>query len=206
MDIKSVESAYARWAPIYDKTFGAVTEAGRKRVVGYVNQKAPAKVLELGVGTGLALPLYNKALDVTGIDYSAEMLQKAKARVANEGLTQVQALMRMDARELQFEDATFDFVVSMHVLSVVPEPEKVMSEIARVLKPGGQAVISVHCKRDTGALAVIERALAPLADLIGWHSDFDRSAMLSDDRLELEMDGRLPPMNMMTFMVLTRRS
>ncbi|MCB1333612.1 MAG: class I SAM-dependent methyltransferase [Roseivivax sp.] len=206
MDIKAVETAYARWAPVYDKTFGAITEVGRRRTVGYVNAHAPADVLELGVGTGLALRYYSKTLRVTGIDYSTDMLRKAKKRVAEDGLSHIHALMRMDARALSFEDASFDFVVSMHVLSVVPEPERVMAEIARVLRPGGRAVIAVHFKRDSGALAVLERAFAPLADLIGWHSDFDRSAVLAEPALTLVEEAQLPPMGMMTFMVLERRA
>ena len=205
MDIKAVESVYARWAPVYDRTFGAVTEAGRRKATDYVNAQHPGRILELGVGTGLALPLYDSKHSVTGIDYSQDMLTKAKRRVAQGGFDQIEALMRMDARELVFDDASFDVVVSMHVLSVVPEPKRVMSEIARVLKPGGQAVITVHFKRDDGPLSVVEKALAPLANRIGWHSDFDRSAVLSEPGLRLVQESRVPPLGIMTFMVLEKQ-
>ena len=76
MDINAVTTSYARWAPIYDKTFGAVTNVGRRRTVQYLNQHGP-KVLEVGVGTGLALRAYNPDMQVTGIDFSEDMLAKA---------------------------------------------------------------------------------------------------------------------------------
>ncbi|MEC8575894.1 MAG: SAM-dependent methyltransferase, partial [Pseudomonadota bacterium] len=75
MDIKAVESSYARWAPVYDRTFGAITNVGRKRAVGYVNANRTGRLLEVGVGTGLSLPLYKPDLKVTGIDFSEDMLE-----------------------------------------------------------------------------------------------------------------------------------
>ena len=80
----------------------------------------------------------------------------------------------MDARDLAFPDNTFDTVAAMHILSVVPEPEKVMAEIAGVLKPGGEVVITSHFARDKGFLAFIEKLTAPLDNLLGWHSDFEK--------------------------------
>ena len=201
-----MESVYARWAPIYDRTFGWATDATRRRGTDYVNALPAGDLLEVGVGTGLALPHYKDHLKVTGIDYSADMLVRAEERVAERGLTNIAALRRMDARALEFDDAQFDYVVSMHVLSVVPEPQRVMSEIARVLRPGGSAVITVHVKRDSaGAMAALERALAPLANRIGWHSDFDRSALFGDPRLSLEHEDTLPPLGLMSFLVLRRQ-
>lgn len=204
MDIKAVENAYARWAPVYDRTFGKVTDAGRRRAVFYVNARE-GRVLEVGVGTGLSLPHYKPSLQVTGIDFSAEMLEKARERVAREGVGNIEALRQMDARSLDFPDDHFDTVVAMHVLSVVPEPERVMSEIARVVKPGGKVVITNHFKREDGVLGALEKVTAPLANVIGWHSDFALERVLGDDRLKVEQQCKLPPLNMMTFIVLEKR-
>ena len=121
MDSNAVETSYARWAPIYDRTFGAITDVGRRRTVDYVNRRS-GTVLEVGVGTGLALPHYRGDLEVTGVDYSEDMLRKARDRVARLGLRHVAGLRQMDARSLDFPDASFDTVAAMHVLSVVPEP------------------------------------------------------------------------------------
>lgn len=203
MDLKAVETSYARWAPIYDRTFGMLTNTGRRRAVAYINERG-GKVLEIGVGTGLALPHYQGAIDVTGIDFSAEMLAKAEARVREQELSHVTALRRMDARALDFPDATFDTVAAMHVLSVVPDPESVMAEIARVCKPGGQVVITNHFKHDRGLLAFLSRVAAPFSSILGWHSDFEVSTVLKQGSLTVADRSNLPPLGMMTFLVLQK--
>lgn len=203
MELKNVQSSYARWAPIYDKTFGAATNAGRRRTTRFVNDHG-GDVLEVGVGTGLSLPLYGPNVKVTGIDFSQEMLQKAKRRVAELNLQNVTALRRMDAREMDFPDESFDIVVAMHVLSVVPEPERVMSRIARVCRPGGRVVVTNHFARDKGVMAMLERALAPLESLIGWHSDFEIETVLQEPSLSIAAREQLPPLGMMTFLVLRK--
>ncbi|ATG44647.1 phosphatidylethanolamine N-methyltransferase PmtA [Phaeobacter piscinae] len=204
MDIKAVESSYARWAPVYDKTFGAITNVGRRRAVGYVNEHRSGRVLEVGVGTGLSLPLYKSHLRVTGIDFSEDMLKKAMKRVEEHDLDHVETLRQMDARALDFPDATFDTVSAMHVLSVVPDPEQVMGEIARVLKPGGKVVITNHFLREQGVLAFLERVSAPFANVLGWHSDFEIDTVLGADHLSVEHHQPLPPFGLMTFLVLSK--
>ena len=201
MDIKAVQTSYARWAPVYDKTFGAVTNTGRCRAVDYINTRS-GTVLEVGVGTGLSLSYYKPALEVTGIDFSDDMLAKARAKVQAMKLNNVVDLRQMDARALDFPDNHFDTVVAMHVLSVVPEPEKVMAEIARVCKPGGKVVITNHFKRRRGILAAIENLAAPLANILGWHSDFEIETVLGEKDLIAEEQKSLPPVGMMTFLVL----
>lgn len=201
MDIKAVQSSYARWAPVYDRTFGAVTNVGRKRAVDYIN-KGSGSVLEVGVGTGLALPFYKPDLRVTGIDFSEDMLGKAKDKVQNKSMSHVRELRQMDARALDFSDNSFDTVAAMHVLSVVPEPGKVMAEIARVCKPGGKVVITNHFVRKQGVLALVERLTAPFANIIGWHSDFEIETVLQEKTLSVREQKTLPPIGMMTFLVL----
>ncbi|MFX0541511.1 class I SAM-dependent methyltransferase [Roseovarius sp. S4756] len=203
MDIDAVETSYARWAPIYDKTFGVLTNMGRRRAVEYINTLT-GSLLEVGVGTGLSLPHYKPHLKVTGVDFSAEMLAKAQARVQRMGLSNDVILRQMDARELDFPDGSFDTVAAMHVLSVVPEPERVMSEIARVLKPGGRVVITNHFVRTEGVLAFLERISAPFANILGWHSDFEIETVLQEQALSVDMQKSLPPFGMMTFLVLTK--
>jgi len=203
LDIEAVQTSYARWAPVYDRTFGAVTNIGRRRAVEYINGLR-GSVLEVGVGTGLSLQHYKPDLQVTGIDFSAEMLAKAQRKVECLHLDQVVALRQMDARTLDFPDNCFDTVATMHVLSVVPEPERVMSEIARVLKPGGKVVITNHFMRTKGTLALLERISAPFANIIGWHSDFAIETVLQEPTLTVEEQKTLPPLGMMTFLVLSK--
>lgn len=203
MDINAVQTSYARWAPIYDHTFGAITNIGRRRAVHYINHRG-GSVLEVGVGTGLSLQHYGRDLQVTGIDYSPNMLEKARAKVAQLGLAQVAALRQMDARQLDFAADSFDTIAAMHVLSVVPEPETVMAEMARVCKPGGKIVIANHFVRTKGILATLEKFAAPFANQIGWHSDFPIETVLQQKDLSLEKRVNLPPFGMMTFLVLTK--
>ena len=204
MDIKAVENTYARWAPVYDRTFGVITDAGRRRAVTYINDHE-GPLLEVGVGTGLSLPHYRRNLDVTGIDFSHEMLTKAQVKVDELKLTQVKELRQMDARKLDFPDNHFGMIAAMHVLSVVPEPEKVMAEIVRVCRPGGKVVITNHFMRDSGVLAMIERVSAKFPNLLGWHSDFRVETILSEPDLSVETQQTLPPMGMMTFLVLHKK-
>lgn len=203
MDATAISRTYARWAPIYDATFGWLTRRGRRRAVEYINARE-GTVLELGVGTGLSLADYDRSLAVTGIDFSTDMLDLAREKVREQGLGHVRALRQMDARQLDFADESFDTVAAMHVLSVVPEPERVVAEIARVLRPGGEVVIVNHFARDTGFLAVVERLTAPLHDRLGWHSDFAMSRVLGQTTLGVAENRSSPPFGMMTFLVLRK--
>lgn len=204
MEANAITTSYARWAPVYDKTFGAVTNVGRRASVAYINAQAGQHVLEVGVGTGLALPHYRSDLNVTGVDFSHDMLAKAKAKVTELDLGHVKDLQQMDARNLDFPDNHFDTVAAMHIVSVVPEPEQVMSEIARVCKPGGLVIVTNHFARERGLLAKIEKLSAPFSNLLGWHSDFEISRVLAQPDLKIFEKRPLPPMGMMTFLALRK--
>lgn len=205
MEITAVEASYRRWAPVYDATFGAITRRGRRLAVDRINAGA-GSVLEVGVGTGLALPWYAPHLEVTGIDYSDEMLGKAREKVRELGLDHVVSLQQMDARALDFPDASFDTVVAMHVVSVVPEPERVVAEMARVCRPGGEVLIVSHFLKDEGTLGFLGRRFAPLADQLGWHSDFTRDPVLSCDGLSLVEEVASPPLGIFTRLRLRRHA
>jgi phosphatidylethanolamine/phosphatidyl-N-methylethanolamine N-methyltransferase len=199
MDEEAVREAYRRWAPVYDYTFGKVSTAGRRHAVEIING-SQGKVLEVGVGTGLSLPDYKPHLEITGIDLAPEMLDKARARVKSEGLKNVAGLYEMDAGNLQFPDNSFDTVVAMYVITVVPDPEKVMRELARVAKPGGQVMLVNHFSQDDGMRGWVERRMAPFADLVGWHSVFDASRVMICDDLKLVDRRSLRPWGIFTMM------
>lgn len=204
MELEQIKTSYTRWAPVYDFTFGAVTNLGRRATVDYINRQGGTTVLEVGVGTGLALRHYRTGLRVTGIDFSDRMLGKAQEKVARLGLRQVAELRQMDARHLDFPDDHFDNVAAMHIMSVVPEPERVMAEMARVCKPGGRIVIANHFARDAGALSRIERFFAPFSATLGWHSDFEIGTVLGQPDLDTVEQRSLPPLGMMTFLALRK--
>lgn len=199
MEIQAVYKSYARWAPIYDHTFGALTNAGRRRVAALANAMG-GTLLEVGVGTGMSLRFYQPSLRITGIDASPDMLGKARAKVQTAGYSHVEALREMDARAMKFADDTFDHVAALHIMSVVPEPDRVLAELARVCKPGGHVYIVNHFARDTGFLSMVEKVTAPLENLLGWNSEFQRSVVTASPRLRLVRDENLPPLGMMTFL------
>jgi phosphatidylethanolamine/phosphatidyl-N-methylethanolamine N-methyltransferase len=199
MDTASVRHAYRRWAPVYDHTFGQVAEAGRKHAVEIIN-KRKGRVLEVGVGTGLSLPCYGAHLSVTGIDLSPEMLEKAREKVARKKLDNVEALHEMDAGALAFPDETFDTLVAMYVMTVVPDPDKVMKELERVCAPGGEVILVNHFSQEEGIRGWLERRLAPFADLIGWHSVFEVDRVLICDDLRLVERRALRPFGLFTML------
>jgi phosphatidylethanolamine/phosphatidyl-N-methylethanolamine N-methyltransferase len=199
MDEEAVREAYRRWAPVYDYTFGAVSTAGRRHAVQIINS-SNGKVLEVGVGTGLSLPEYKPHLEITGIDLAPEMLDKARERVKAAGLKNVTGLLEMDASDLQFPDATFDTTVGMYLITVVPDPEKVMRELARVTKPGGEVMLVNHFSQEDGVRGWVERRMAPFADLVGWHSVFDVSRVMVCPELKLMDRKALRPMGIFTMM------
>ena len=167
----SIAKAYARWAPVYDLVFGAVFERGRQAAVNAA-ERIGGRILEVGVGTGLSLPDYAWSNRIVGVDLSAPMLHKAKARVREHRLTNVDGLAVMDARRLGFEDAAFDVVVAQYVITAVPEPEATLDEFARVLRPGGEIILVNHLGAETGPRAAFERAFAPVTRRLGWQSEF----------------------------------
>ncbi len=199
MDEAAIKTAYRRWAPVYDNTFGRFTTEGRRHAVEIINQ-SHGNVLEVGVGTGLSLPDYGQHLEIVGIDLSPEMLDKAREKVAEEGLSNVTGLYEMDASELTFQTGAFDTVVAMYVMTVVPDPEKVMRELARVCKVGGEVILVNHFSQEEGVRGWVERRMAPFADKLGWHPVFDVDRVMVCDNLKLVGRRALRPWGLFTML------
>jgi phosphatidylethanolamine/phosphatidyl-N-methylethanolamine N-methyltransferase len=171
LDNDTVAKAYARWAPIYDLVFGAVFDRGRKASVAAA-ERIGGHILEVGVGTGLSLPDYSPRNRLTGIDLSAPMLHKAKARAEHRRLGNLDGLAVMDAQRLGFRDGVFDVVVAQYVITALPNPEATLDEFVRVLKPGGEIVLVNHLGAESGFRATLEACFAPLAGRLGWRPEF----------------------------------
>jgi phosphatidylethanolamine/phosphatidyl-N-methylethanolamine N-methyltransferase len=171
LDRDSVERAYARWAPVYDLVFGTVFERGRHAAIAAA-ERIGGRILEVGVGTGISLPDYSPANRVYGVDISEPMLRKARARVEEQRLANVEGLAVMDAQSLVFPDNSFDVVVAQYVVTAVPDPEAALDEFARVLKPGGEIVLLSRVGADAGMRRTLEHVFAPVAWRLGWRTEF----------------------------------
>jgi phosphatidylethanolamine/phosphatidyl-N-methylethanolamine N-methyltransferase len=196
MDLASIRRAYKRYAGMYDVVFGAAMNPGRKLAVATANKRPKQRVLEVGVGTGLALPLYRRDITVVGIDVSPEMLERARDKVEERALRNVEALLEMDAENLTFPDQSFDTVIAMYVASVVPHPERLMSEMRRVCKPDGDILIVNHFTSDGGPLRAVEFLINPLSKTLGWRPEFDMKSLLRTAGVEIKNIRPAHPMGM----------
>lgn len=202
LDTASILEAYKRWAGIYDRVFGGVSSKGRLRAVDLVNQLPGRDVLEVGVGTGLALPHYNPDKRITGIDLSVEMLRKARERTRQAALSHVQALHEMDAENTDFLDNSFDVAVAMFVASVVPNPRRLLTEMRRLVRPGGNILLVNHFAAAKGPRWWLEKAMAPASRALGWHPDFAMDAIFSADDLAKIQAEPVAPLGIFTLVRL----
>jgi phosphatidylethanolamine/phosphatidyl-N-methylethanolamine N-methyltransferase len=171
LDKQTVTKAYDRWAPVYDLVFGAVFERGRDAAIAAA-ERVGGRILEVGVGTGIALPHYSRDCRLCGIDISEQMLRKAQERVTEFGLSNVEGLWVMDAEHLTFPDNSFDVVVAQYVVTTAPNPEATLDEFARVLKPGGEIILVSRVGAEAGMRRALEHWFAPAARKLGWRTEF----------------------------------
>ncbi|MCF8477377.1 MAG: class I SAM-dependent methyltransferase [Pseudolabrys sp.] len=175
LDRHGVARAYARWAPIYDFVFGKVFAPGRgEAIVAAEKVCGPqgGRILEVGVGTGISLPDYASVNRIVGIDLSEPMLRKAQDRVADSGLTNIDALSVMDAERMALPDESFDVVVAQFVITAVPNPEATLDEFVRVTKPGGEIILVNHIGAERGPRRIFELCFSPIARRLGWRPEF----------------------------------
>jgi phosphatidylethanolamine/phosphatidyl-N-methylethanolamine N-methyltransferase len=199
LDATDVRTAYRRWAPFYDATFGKFADAGVRQAAERANTLS-GRLLEVGVGTGLALPHYLPALRVTGVDLSPHMLMRARDRADKCNAQNVEALIEMDATALAFAPATFDIAVATYVMTVVPEPARVMHELARVVRPGGQIIIVSHFCGSNGVMGAIEKRMARHAATLGWRPNFSESTIMVSQNLRLIHREKVRPFGFFTLL------
>jgi phosphatidylethanolamine/phosphatidyl-N-methylethanolamine N-methyltransferase len=165
-------------------------------------------VLDAGVGTGLELPMFDRRTRLTGIDLSEPMLRRAQRRVGAKGLGNVEGLVVMDAARLAFPGAHFDAAVAPYVLTVVPDPQATLDELARVVKPGGEIILVNHVGSGQGPMAWIESALAKCSAELGWQPEFAWSILGdwidSTPSVRLVERRKLPPFGLFTLARIAR--
>ena len=176
LNADAVKLAYRRWAKVYDTVFGTVSSFGRRCAVEKVNSLPGKKILEVGVGTGLALPSYHNDKRVTGIDLSTDMLEKAKQRVKKEKIDNVDALLEMDAEATTFETDSFDIAV----------------------------LFVNHFIAQKGLRSYVERIMAPASKALGWHPDFAIQSLLPPEVLKRAEINSVPPLGLFTLVSFER--
>jgi phosphatidylethanolamine/phosphatidyl-N-methylethanolamine N-methyltransferase len=194
MDTATIKRAYERISPVYDLLFDKIFHPGRVQAIHQLGLRADDHVLEVGIGTGLNLPLYPRHCRVTGVDLSEPMLRKAEDKLHELGLTNV-VLRVMDAQDLQFPDNSFDHVLAAYTISVVPDPVRTLLEIKRVCRPGGRIVILNHFQSENKVIGTFEEWMAPFCVKLGWKTDLKLKPLLERARLQTDQIHRVNLLN-----------
>jgi phosphatidylethanolamine/phosphatidyl-N-methylethanolamine N-methyltransferase len=180
--------AYARYAPVYDLVFGRALDNGRRALLRAVAAEPVMRLLEVGVGTGLTLHRYPRDAQIVGLDLSPSMLEQARRSVEKKGLRDV-TLVCGDAEALPFADGSFDCVTLPYVLSVTPNPQRLMDELRRVCTPGGRILIVNHF-RGAGGWGWAESMVSSFADRVGFDSQLDMNSAFNGHAHNIErVDG-----------------
>ncbi len=190
MEYDSIKRIYRNYSSVYDLLFKSFFHPRQRKAIHDLNIQSGAKVLDVGIGTGLSLPLYPRDSEVVGIDLSEAMLCQAAKKVEKLGMSHV-TLMEMDATHLAFPDNSFDFVIATHIISVVPEPYRVIDEMRRVCKPDGQLVIVNHFVSSHPVIGLVEKKCDPFFRKLGWRLDMSLEDLVAESNLDVIRTSKL---------------
>ena len=193
MNLESLERVYTNYSPVYDQTFGKAFNQSREFAVRGLPLVPNDEVLEVGVGTGIALPLYPAHCKITGIDLSEGMLKVAQERINEHRLNHV-TLQRMDAGQMDFADNSFDLVMAAYVVTAVPDYRKVVSEMIRVCRPGGRIVMLNHFSNGNKLIAAVEKLISPMCQRIGFRTDLSLNHVLESTSLQVTKKEKMNPL------------
>jgi phosphatidylethanolamine/phosphatidyl-N-methylethanolamine N-methyltransferase len=193
MDANRIERIYSAYSRFYDLIYNKFFHESRQAAIHHLEIEPGAKILDVGVGTGLSLPLYPRHCSITGIDLCDSMLKRGWDKVKRYGLTHVQ-LLRMDASSLEFEDNTFDAVAAAYVISTVPDPRKVLQEMIRVCKENGKIVLLNHFSNGNKLISMVERVISPVCVHIGFRTDLALEPLLEGMPLVIQKKAHVNPL------------
>ncbi|MFZ1058920.1 MAG: class I SAM-dependent methyltransferase [Candidatus Rokuibacteriota bacterium] len=194
LEKRQVKRAYALYSTIYDFIFDRIFHPGRVAALKALDIQPNDRILEVGIGTGLNLPLYPPRCRLTGIDLSDKMLEKAQEKIEELGLGNV-TLKVMDASAMDFADNEFDRALATYVISAVPDPLGVLREMRRVVKPGGAIVILNHFRSQSRLAGTFEDLVSPLCTRLGWKSNLPMEPLLKDVGLAPELSMKVNLLN-----------
>ncbi len=205
-EIEAHESKlYAEFAPLYDKIFGKIFYSRLESVIEELDIPPGAKVLEVGAGTGTSFPAYPTHCQVTGIDLAPDMLARAQRKIRENGWTHL-TVIEMNALDLDFPDNSFDYVMAFHVVTVVPDPVRMIAEAKRVCKPGGKIVIVNHFTSDFPLLGTLTEALDPVTRWLGWRTNLRLKPFIKTTDLTVERMYKLSKTSLYTVLHGTKEN
>lgn len=203
-DIEAHESKlYSEFAPLYDRVFGKIFYSRLERVIEDLDIPPGAQVLEVGAGTGTSFPAYPIHCNVTGVDLAPDMLARARQKIEDHGWSHLK-VMEMNALDLKFADNSFDYVMAFHVVTVVPDPVRMVAEAKRVCKSSGKIVIVNHFTSDKPVLGSLTKAIDPLTRWLGWRTDLQLKPFIESTGLTIEKVYKLNKSSLYT-VVLARK-
>ncbi|MEK7342039.1 MAG: class I SAM-dependent methyltransferase [Candidatus Binatota bacterium] len=200
-EIEAHESKlYSEFAPLYDKIFGKIFYSRLRQVIGDLHIPRGARVLEVGAGTGTSFPAYPRHCQVIGIDLAPDMLARAQGKIRENGWSHLK-VMKMDALQLEFPDDSFDYVMAFHVVTVVPDPVRMVEEAKRVCRPGGRIVIVNHFTSDFPLLGSLTETLDPVTRRLGWRTNLRLRPFIESTELKVEKAYKISKLSLYTVLV-----
>jgi phosphatidylethanolamine/phosphatidyl-N-methylethanolamine N-methyltransferase len=195
------ESAlYYEFSHFYDAFFGRVFYPRIARVIRSLGIERGAKVLEIGVGTGLSFDAYSPHCQVMGIDLAPDMLEKAQERIDRNEWRHIE-VEQGDALALRFPDDTFDYVMAFHVVSVVPDAKRRMADAQRVCRPGGHIVVINHFRSENRQVARLQHSIDPMTRRLGWTTSLYLRDILDPETLHVERQWKTSPRSLFTIVI-----
>ena len=188
-DAEYIEKVYNRYSRFYDLIFGRVFQSGREMAPLLLDLAPDSNLLEVGVGTGLSIPLLPRNIHITGVDLSEKMLERASRRMKQLKFNDVQ-LIRMDAGHLGFPSDSFDRILAAYFISTVPDAVKVIEEMKRVCKPNGYLLFLNHFRNENPFLGRLETLASPFFHRIGFRTDLGLHELMEE--CDLEIDSETP--------------
>ena len=189
--MNKTKEKYNRFAKYYDVL---VKRSEAKWYSKWRNQffaSLTGDILEVGIGTGKSMNCYNHEAKVVGIDFSQEMLAKARQRLVKSGKKNIM-LRQMDVENMEFKDNSFDYVTTSCVFCSVPNPIKGFREIRRVLKPGGKLIMIEHVLSDNFIIALLEHFHNPITRfLVGVNVNRNTKQNILDSGMVIVDEKRL---------------
>jgi phosphatidylethanolamine/phosphatidyl-N-methylethanolamine N-methyltransferase len=200
-EIEAHESKlYSDLAPLYDKTFGKIFYSRLRSVIEALDIPRGARVLEVGAGTGTSFPAYPRHCEVVGIDLAPDMLARAQDKILENEWNHIR-VQEMNALDLKFPDNSFDYVMAFHVVTVVPDPVKLIKEAQRVCKTAGKIVVVNHFTSTSPVLGFLTEALDPVTRHLGWSTKLKMKPFIEETHLKIDEVYKLSKLSLHSVLI-----